>query len=86
MLADSDLLTLFWGELLFMAAFLGSRARHPAISTQFPYKTLRGTEHDLNVFQLIGAKAFVRIETHAKKLEFKAVEGHLVEYSNNGKS
>ena len=68
------------------AAFLGNRAPHSAIGIQSPYKMLHGTEPDLRLIRVIGARAFVHIETYSKKLELKAVEGRLVGYSNNSKS
>ena len=46
---------------------------------------LHGTEPDLRLLRVIGARAFVHIETYSKKLELKAVEGRLVGYSNNNK-
>ena len=74
------------GELMSTAAFLGNRAPHSAIGIQSPYKMLHGTEPDLRLIRVIGARAFVHIETYSKKLELKAVEGRLVGYSNNSKS
>ena len=86
MLADSGLPKFLWGELMFTAAFWGNRAPHSAIGMQSPYKMLNGTEPDLRLLRVIGARAFVHIETYTKKLELKAVEGRLVGYSNNSKS
>ena len=76
MLADSGLPKFLWGELMFTAAFLGNRTPHSAIDMQSPYKMLHGTEPDLRLLRVIGARAF----------ELKAVEGRLVGYSNNSKS
>ena len=86
MLADSGLSKFLWGELMFTAAFLGSRAPHSAIGMQSPYKMLHGTEPDLKLLRVIDARAFVHIETYSKKLELNAVEGRLVGYNNNSKS
>ena len=47
---------------------------------------LHGTEPDLRILRVIGARAFVHIETYSKTLEIKAVEGRLVGYINNSKS
>ena len=47
---------------------------------------LHGTEPDLRLLRVIGARAFVHIETYSTSLELKAVEGRLVGYSNNSKS
>ena len=71
---------------MFTAAFLGNRAPHSAIGMQSPYKMLHGTEPDLRLLRVIGARAFVHIETFSKKLELKVVEGRLVGYRNNSKS
>ena len=71
---------------MFTAAFLGNRTPHSAIGMQSPYKMLNGAEPDLRLLRVIGARAFVHIETHTKKLELKAVEGRLVGYSNDSKS
>ena len=67
MLVDSGLPKFLWGELMFTAAFLGNRAPHAAIDMQSPYKMLNGTEPDLRRLRVIGARAFVHIETHTKK-------------------
>ena len=71
---------------MFTAAFLGNRAPHSAIDMRSPYKMLYGTESDLRLLRVIGAQAFVRIETYSKKLQLKVVEGRLVGHSNNSKS
>ena len=86
MLADSGLPKFLWAEMMFTAAFLGNRAPHSAIGMQSPYKVLHGTEPDLRFLRVIGAQAFVHIETYSKNLELKAVEGQLVGYRNNSKS
>ena len=85
MLADSGLPKFLWRELMFTAAFLVNRAPHSAIDIQSPYKIIHRTEPDLRLLRVIGARAFVHIETYSKKLELKAVEGRLVGYSNNNK-
>ena len=84
MLADSGLPMFLWAELMFMA-FLGNRAPHSAIGMQSPYKMLHGTEPNLRLLRVIGARAFAHIETYSKNLELKAVE-ELVGSGNNSKS
>ena len=74
MLADGGLPKFQWGELMFTAAFLGNTAPHSAIDMQSPYKMLHGTEPDLRLLRVIGARAFVHIKTYSKNLELKAVE------------
>ena len=66
MFADSGLPKFLWGELMFAAAFLGNRAPHSATSMQSPYKILHGTEPDLRLLRVIGARAFMHIETYSK--------------------
>ena len=85
MLAHSGLPMFMWGEWMFTAAFLGNRAPHSAIGMQYPYKMLHGTEPNLRLLRVIGARAFAHIETYSKNLELKAVE-ELVGSGNNSKS
>ena len=59
---------------MFTAAFLGNRTPHSKIGTQSPYKMTHGTEPDLRLLRVIGARAFVHTETYSKNLELKAVE------------
>ena len=86
MLADSELPMFLWGELMLTAAYVGSTAPHSAVNMQSPYKMLKGTEPDLRILCVIGARAFVHIERCTQKLALKAVEGRLVGYSSNSKS
>ena len=86
MLADSGLPMFLWGELMFTAVYVGNRAPHSALNMQSPYKMLKGTEPDLRILRVIGARAFVHIGRRTKKLALKAVEGRLVRYSSNSKS
>ena len=74
MLADSGLPLFPWGELMFTAAFLRNRAPNSVIGMQSPYKMLHGAEPDLRLLRVIGARAFVRMETYSKQLDLKAVE------------
>ena len=68
------------------AAYVGNKASHSALNIQSPYKILKGTEADVRILRVIGARAFVHIERRTKKLALKAVEGRLVGYSSNNKS
>ena len=74
LLADSGLPWFPWEKLLLTAEFLVNKASHSAISMQSPFKMLNGTEPDLRLLRVIGARAFVHIETYAKKLELKVVK------------
>lgn len=56
---------------------------HSALSIGTPYKALFGKEVDVLCLKTIDARAFVRIETHTKKLDDKAWEGKLCGYSQD---
>ena len=64
MLADGELPNFLWGGLMFTAAFLGNRVLHSAVGMQSPCKMLYGTKRDLQLLRVIGARAFVHIETY----------------------
>lgn len=85
-LADSARSEFLMGELMFTAVFLGNEAPHSTVDVQFLYKMLHRTEADLGLLRVIGARAFVDINTHTRKLEPKTVEGRLVGYINNTKN
>lgn len=44
-----------------------------------------GTEQDPRLFLVVGARAFVHVETYSKPFEIMEVEWALVGYSNNSK-
>ena len=67
---------------MFRGAFRGNSMPHSAIRMHFPCKLLHATEPDLRFVRIIGARAFVNIETSSKMLELKALSGRLVGYSN----
>ena len=75
MLADSGLPKLLWGELMFTTAVLENRAPHSAIGLQPQHKLLHGTEPDLRLLRVTGARTFVRTKRYSQKLNLKAVEG-----------
>lgn len=61
-----------------MAAFLGKKAPHFVIGMQSPpCEVLHRTGPDLRLLRVINAEYFIRIETHTKKVELKAVEERL---------
>ena len=68
------------------ALYLRNRVPHSALSNGTSYKTLYGKEASLDHLRAIGAKPFVHVETHTRKLEPSAGEGRLVEYSMDSKS
>ena len=86
MLADSRLTTFLWDELMFTAAYVGNRAPHFTLNMQSPHKKLKGTEPDVRILRVIGARAFVHTKRRIKKLALKAVEGRFVGYNSNRKS
>ena len=63
LLLDSDLPKYFWGQLMLTAAYLSNRSPHSALGMETPYKKLYGKEADLSILKIIGARAFVHIET-----------------------
>ena len=63
LLLDSDLPKYFWGQLMLTAAYLSNRSPHSALGMETPYKKLYGKEADLSLLKIIGARAFVHIET-----------------------
>ena len=71
---------------MFTAAYLANRTPHSALNMGTPYKTLRGKEATLQHLRTIGARAFVHIETHTKKLEDRSWEGRLCGYSQDTKA
>ena len=77
----------FSGEIfVFMAALLGNIAPHSAIGMQSPYKMPYGPELDLRLLRVIGARAFVHIETYSQSHALKAVKGRLLGYNNISRS
>ncbi|CAN0421397.1 unnamed protein product, partial [Scytosiphon promiscuus] len=72
MLADSGLPHFLWGELFMTASYLCNRAPHSALNYETPYKILRGKNADLRHLRVVGARAFVHVETHKTKLEPRA--------------
>lgn len=60
---------------MFTVAYLANWSPHSTLGMVNPYKKLFKKETNLKHLRVIGAKAFVRIETHTKKLEPKAWTG-----------
>ena len=86
LLADSGLPHFLWGELMQTAVYQRNRVPHSALSNVTPYKTLYGKEASLGHLRAIGARAFVNVETHTRKLGPRAWEGRLVGYSMDTES
>ena len=68
------------------AVYVSNRVPHAALANETPYKALYGKDVHLGHLRVIGARAFVHVETHTKKLEHRAWEGRLVGYSVDSKS
>ena len=83
LLADSGLLHFLWGELFLKASYLCNRAPHSALNHETPYKPLHGKDSDLRHLRVIGSRAFVHVETHQKKLDTRAWEGHIVGFGQD---
>ena len=81
LLDGSDLPYFLWGELMQTAVYLGNRAPRASLADETPYKALYGKDANLGHLRVIGARAFVHVETHTKKQEHRAWEGRLVGYS-----
>ena len=86
LLYDSGLPHFLWGELTQTAVYVSNRVPHAALANETPYKALYGKEAHLGHLRVIGARAFVHVETHTKKLEHRAWEGCLVGYSVDSNS
>ena len=56
------------------------------LADETPYKALYGKDANLGHLRAIGARGFVHVETHTKKLKPRAWEGRLVGYSMDSKS
>ena len=63
------------------AVYLSNRAPLAALNKGTPYRALYDKDAYLGNLPAIGARAFVHLETHSKKLEHRAWEGRLVGYS-----
>ena len=84
LLADSGLSNFLWGELMQTAVYLSDAVLNAALGNITPYRALDGKDANLGHLRAIGAKAFVHIETHTRKLDPKAWEGRLCWYSMDG--
>ena len=86
LLADSGPPHFLWGELMQTAVYLSNRAPPASLADETPYMAIYGKDANLGHLRAIGARAFVHVETHTKKLEHRAWEGRLVGYSMDSKS
>ena len=86
LLVDSGLPHFLWGELMQTAVYLSNRFPHAALANETPYQALHGKDGHLGHLRAIGARSFVHVERHTKKLEHRAWNGHLVGYSVDSKS
>ena len=86
LLVDTGLPKYLWAELCATATYLINRAPHSALNGDSPYMRLYGKIPKLSALRVIGARAFVHIETHIHKLEKKAWEGVMVGYGKDSRS
>ena len=63
------------------AVYLSNRVPHAALGNITLYRALYGKHANLGHLREIGARAFVHVETHTRKLDPKAWEGRLCGYS-----
>ena len=68
------------------AVYLSNRVPHAALGNITPYRALYDKDANLEHLRAIGGRAFVRVETHTRKLDRKAREGRLCGYSIDSKS
>ena len=68
------------------AVYLSNRVPHAALGNITPYRALYDNDADLGHLRAIGARAFVHVETHTRKLDPKACKGRLCGYSMDSKS
>ena len=66
---NSDLPKFLWGEVIKTTASLTNRAPHAGLKNVTPYKALHNKESDLEHLRVMGARAFVHIEAHNRKLD-----------------
>ena len=62
-LTDAGLPTFLWGELIQTKAHLANKAPHAGLKNVTPYKAIHNKESNLKHLRVIGARAFVHIET-----------------------
>ena len=68
------------------AVYLSNRVPHAALGNITLYKALYSKDANLGHLRVIGARSFVHVETHTRKLDPKAWEGRLCGYSMDSKS
>ena len=83
LLVDSGLPKYLWAELTWAATYLANLTPHSALNIATPYKALVGKEAHLSYLKIIGARTFVHVETHTRKLDDKAWEGRQRGYSQD---
>lgn len=70
-----------WGELLFVAVYLSNRLPYLALGGATSFFKMNSKEEHITYVRVIGARAFVHIETRTTKMENKAWEGKLCGFS-----
>lgn len=80
LLKDGGFPQFLWGEILFTAAYINNSVPHTARRQKTPYRRLVGQEANLRHLRANGARAFVNVQTHTKKLDAKAWEEKFCAY------
>lgn len=85
-LKDTGFPTPLCGEMFMTATYIANRTPHAALNSKSPFEVRFDQTAKLDHHRAIGARAFVHIQTHTKKLVDKAWEGKLCGYSLNGRA
>ena len=86
LLKNAGFLKTLWGQTFFTATYLASRMPHSALQRPAPFTVLSGVHAKLDHLRATGARPFVHVKPHSRKLESKAGEGRLCGYSMNSKA
>ena len=81
LMKDGNFPPSLWGELIFTAAYLSNRSPHSALGGATPYFRTHNKKAGLSGLRAIGARAFVHRETYTRKLDDRAFERKLCEFS-----
>jgi len=71
---------------MWAATYLANLTPHLALNMATPYKALFSEEADLSFLKNVGARAFVHVGTHTRKLDNKVWEGRLCRYIRDTKA
>ena len=86
LMKDGNFPPSLWGELIFTPAYLSNRSPHSALGGATPYFRMHNKEADPSGLRAIGTRAFVHRETYTRKLDDRAFEGKLCEFSQDSRA